>query len=103
MCGIVGFTRPDPRGEDIVRAMMAAIRHRGPDDQDIRVDEQFACGHLRLTIIDPVGGRQPRHDPDTGDMLVFNGEIYDYTAHAARLAEQGVRLRDKSDTEVCSR
>ncbi|MDH3703835.1 MAG: asparagine synthase (glutamine-hydrolyzing) [Alphaproteobacteria bacterium] len=100
MCGIVGFTRPDLRGEDIIRAMMAAIRHRGPDDQDIRVDEQFACGHLRLTIIDPVGGRQPRHDPDTGDMLVFNGEIYDYTSHAARLAEQGVPLRDKSDTEV---
>ncbi len=100
MCGIVGFTRPDPRAEDIVRGMMAAIRHRGPDDQDVQIDEYIATGHLRLTIIDPVGGRQPRYDPATGDVLVFNGEIYDYTSHAARLTEQGVRLRDRSDTEV---
>lgn len=100
MCGIVGFTRPDRNASATLRRMMAEIEHRGPDDDGVWIDDQVAVGHQRLTIIEPVGGDQPRLDPVTGDLLVFNGEIYDYQVHAAALRDAGVRLRDGSDTEV---
>jgi asparagine synthase (glutamine-hydrolysing) len=83
-----------------LRRMMAVIEHRGPDAQGTWIDEGVAFGHLRLTIVDPVGGDQPRLDPTTGDLLVFNGEIYNYQAHAVALQADGIRLRDDSDTEV---
>ena len=100
MCGIAGFTRPDRSASVILRGMMAAIEHRGPDDDGVWIDDQVAFGHQRLTIIEPVGGDQPRLDPVTGDLLVFNGEIYNYQDHATALRDAGVRLRDGSDTEV---
>ncbi|MCG8546617.1 MAG: asparagine synthetase B, partial [Alphaproteobacteria bacterium] len=100
MCGIVGFTQPGRAPERVLRAMMAPIVHRGPDQDGIWVDDAIAVGHLRLTIIDLVGGQQPRIDPDTGDLLVFNGELYDFREHAKALEARGVRLRDASDTEV---
>lgn len=100
MCGIVGFTQPQFREKFILRDMMEQIRHRGPDDSSIFVDKSVAFGHLRLTIIEPQGGDQPRHDPATGDLLVYNGEIYNYTDHARQLTAQGIALRDASDTEV---
>lgn len=100
MCGIAGFTRPDRNASAVVRSMMAEIEHRGPDDDGVWIDDQIAVGHQRLTIIEPIGGDQPRLDPVTGDLLVFNGEIYNYRDHAAALRDAGVRLRDGSDTEV---
>jgi asparagine synthase (glutamine-hydrolysing) len=100
MCGIAGFTRPDRNASTVLRRMMAEIEHRGPDDDGVWIDDQIAVGHQRLTIIEPVGGDQPRLDPVTGDLLVFNGEIYNYKDHAAALRDAGVRLRDDSDTEV---
>lgn len=100
MCGIAGFTGPDRSASTTLRRMMAEIEHRGPDDDGVWIDDQIAVGHQRLTIIEPVGGDQPRLDPVTGDLLVFNGEIYNYQDHAAALRDAGVRLRDGSDTEV---
>src|SRR5262249_22736100 len=107
VCGIVGFTRdpgrPSQADAPLLRRMLAPIGHRGPDQSGIHVDEQVAFGHLRLTIVDPEGGRQPRVDPSTGDALVFNGEIYGYAALAAALANEGANLIDRSDTEVLFR
>ena len=100
MCGIVGFTQPGKTPERVLRNMMVPIAHRGPDQDGIWADDDIAVGHLRLTIIDLAGGQQPRIDPETGDLLVFNGELYNYREHAKALQARGVRLRDASDTEV---
>lgn len=102
MCGFVGFTAPGrvEAAQDIVGAMLAPIRHRGPDAQGIHVDGNLALGHVRLAVIDLAGGTQPRCDAVTGDALVFNGEIYGYRELADRLRADGVVLRDESDTEV---
>ena len=100
MCGIAGFTAPDRDAQAIVRGMIAAIAHRGPDAAGVWADERIAVGHRRLTVIDPIGGQQPRVDGETGDVLVYNGEIYDYRRHADALRADGVALRDASDTEV---
>jgi asparagine synthase (glutamine-hydrolysing) len=102
MCGFVGFVSAGrvEASEDIVGAMLAPIRHRGPDAQGIHIDGDIALGHVRLAVIDLEGGAQPRYDAVTGDALVFNGEIYGYRELANSLRADGVVLRDDSDTEV---
>ena len=100
MCGIAGFTAPAADAQGIVQRMIAAIAHRGPDASGTWSDQGIAVGHRRLTVIDPVGGRQPRADAATGDVLVYNGEIYDYRKHADALRAEGIALCDASDTEV---
>ena len=103
MCGIVGFTRdptrPSAPDAAILRDMLAPISHRGPDQNGLHVEQGIAFGHLRLAIVDLEGGRQPRVDSATGDALIFNGEIYGFAAAAVELANEGVNLIDRSDTE----
>jgi asparagine synthase (glutamine-hydrolysing) len=100
MCGIAGFTAPGPDAEPILGSMLAAIAHRGPDGAGMFIDRAIAFGHLRLAIVDLAGGAQPRVDTQTGDALIFNGEIYGFREHAAHLRQQGLALQDHSDTEV---
>jgi len=100
MCGIAGFTAPDPAARVVLGAMNRALVHRGPDGSGTFVDSHVALSHTRLAIIDLAGGAQPRVDPATGDALVFNGEIYGYRALASELRAAGVALCDRSDTEV---
>ena len=102
MCGIAGFIATgssyDPRA--VVRRMVAALRHRGPDDEGEHVDEQAALGACRLSIIDLPGGRQPIAN-ETGTVhAVLNGEIYNFRRLRARLEQRGHRFATQSDTEV---
>lgn len=105
MCGLAGFTRLAGADDErdvraLLERMLAPIAYRGPDETGFHIDPGIALGHLRLTVIAPEGGAQPRVDPATGDALAFNGEIYGYRAHAEALRRDGVVLRDRSDTEV---
>src|SRR5271165_22411 len=100
MCGIAGFTNPGADARSILAGMNVALGHRGPDGNGIFVDRGIALGHTRLAIIDVTGGAQPRVDEPSGDVLVFNGEIYGYQALAAELRSLATPLRDRSDTEV---
>jgi len=105
MCGLAGFTRlpgaaDDAEARALVERMLAPIAYRGPDATGIHLDSGIALGHLRLTVIAPEGGAQPRVDEASGDALSFNGEIYGYRDHAEALKRDGVVLRDRSDTEV---
>lgn len=104
MCGIAGGidwgNRP---GADAVAVMTAAIAHRGPDDRGLWSSPDGACvlGHARLSIIDlsPLG-HQPMLDPETGNAIVFNGEIYNFQALRKDCEAAGVSFRSHSDTEV---
>ena len=100
MCGIAGFPHPGGDAPAVLADMVATLSHRGPDGEGAFVDKAVALGHRRLAIIDLQGGAQPRVDKDSGDALVFNGEIYGYRELAGELRDQGVRLADRSDTEV---
>ena len=105
MCGLAGYfglngRRSANEARHLVAEMLDQIRYRGPDEDGIHVDDRLALGHLRLTIVAPDGGAQPRVDAASGDVLGFNGEIYDYARHADELRRDGVHLRDASDTEV---
>ena len=83
--------------------LLLAISHRGPDDVGTYIDEEagVALGHKRLSIIDlSPGGHQPMVNPDNGDVLVFNGEIYNFRELRTELEGHGVRFRSQSDSEV---
>src|SRR5258708_23797932 len=100
MCGLAGFTGPGADAPAIVRRMIAALAHRGPDGNGEFTDARIALGHNRLAVIDLAGGAQPRVDAASGDALIFKGEICGYRGLAAELRNDGVELCDRSDTEV---
>lgn len=104
MCGFVGgIFRRDIEDAD-VRAFTRAVRtlaHRGPDDERVTVlpEARAILAFRRLSIIDHVGGAQPI-STDTGQHLVFNGEIYNHNEWRAALRARGVAFHTQSDTEV---
>jgi len=109
MCGIAGFadtpdrTRAGSRRDAdlaLVHGMCSVIRHRGPDDEGIRVEPGVGLGMRRLSIIDLAGGHQPMSDPDGLVWVVFNGEIFNFPELRTELLACGHHFRTNSDTEV---
>ena len=103
MCGIVGIikkSREDAVNEDKLKSATRAISHRGPDNEGYHLFKNFGLGHRRLRIIDLNSGFQPMTDPDTGNVIIFNGEIYNYIEVKSELVKKGVGFRTESDTEV---
>jgi len=101
MCGIAGFLGPWP--EQLIDAMVASLRHRGPDGDGHIVDAEagVALGHARLSIIDLTNAAaQPMASVDGRYTLTFNGEIYNYRALRQSLEASGVAFKTRSDTEV---
>ena len=86
--------------------MLAALRHRGPDDDGL---EQPVPGvtlvHTRLAILDLTeNGHQPMADRPPEDLLpnwiVFNGEVFNFRELQGPLAQAGWYGRTRTDTEV---
>jgi asparagine synthase (glutamine-hydrolysing) len=99
ICGTIGFSSRET-GEAIVRRMLAAIVHRGPDEEGIMVAPPIAAGARRLSIIDLPGGSQPVWN-ETGTLaVVFNGEIYNFRELREELEARAHQFRSQSDTEV---
>src|SRR6266571_4216946 len=103
MCGIAGIAYRDqerPVAESLVRRMCNALRHRGPDDENVYVNGTVGLGMQRLSIIDLNEGRQPIFNEDATKAIVFNGEIYNYRELRRELISRGHRLATSSDTET---
>ena len=95
---LAGGTRPDA---DWVLRAVRRMAHRGPDDEHVISDGPVTLGARRLAVIDPsAAGRQPMRSADGRYVIVYNGEIYNYTELAQRLRARGVVLRGRSDTEL---
>lgn len=58
ICGIYDYGQRPAVEDQVLGAMMEAIRHGGPDDHSF--DGDAALVSRRLSIIDGEGGRQPR-------------------------------------------
>ena len=108
MCSISGIfsIAPSTHWRDIVQRMNAAQRHRGPDDQGVAEIEfdhgQVLLGNTRLAIIDTsAAGHQPMDDPETGNWITYNGEIYNFKE--LRREIDNVRWSSNTDTEVVLR
>ena len=103
MCGIAAIIRKDgaPANEEQVRAMMRAMRHRGPDDDGVLVDGSVGLGFVRLKIIDlSENGHQPMRSADGRYAIIFNGEIFNYIELRKELLAKGHVFRTRTDTEV---
>lgn len=103
MCGITGIvnlTGSTPIWEKNLRQMLAMIRHRGPDQFGVYLDEQAGLGSARLSIIDLNGGQQPISNEDGSLWIVFNGEIFNHVELRPMLEARGHRFATRTDTEV---
>src|SRR5437879_5551657 len=105
MCGINAiFAYRDhtpPVDEAELIATRECMRSRGPDGSSIWMspDGRVGFGHRRLAIIDlSPGGAQPMCRAQ--NVIVFNGEIYNYRELRSQLESRGVRFTSQSDTEV---
>jgi asparagine synthase (glutamine-hydrolysing) len=107
MCGIIGlFTTSPP--DDLprrLRAGLATLRYRGPDDSGQEIISvaggSLVLGHTRLSIIDLTSaGHQPMYSLDQRFAIIFNGEIYNYRELRRELEVLGYEFRSDSDTEV---
>ena len=103
MCGITGVIKHKPGSqveEGLLRQMLGMLRHRGPDQFGIYIDEQAGLGSARLSIIDLSSGQQPISNEDGTLWIVFNGEIFNYVELRPELEARGHHFTTHSDTEV---
>jgi asparagine synthase (glutamine-hydrolysing) len=104
MCGITGiyaFNLVGKFNKVHVTAATMSLSKRGPDFQDIYLEEWVALGHRRLSIIDTSEvSNQPMWDESRRFCIVFNGEIFNYRELRKELEARGVTFFSTGDTEV---
>lgn len=105
MCGFVGiynYGSSQDIDEELLIEMRDTMIHRGPDDCGIYLsrDRRLGLGHRRLSIIDLTPrGRQPMSDNEGKIWIVYNGEVYNFSALRKEL-EKKYTFRSRTDTEV---
>jgi asparagine synthase (glutamine-hydrolysing) len=103
ICGQVNFSGAPVR-ETTLKAMIASIRHRGPDSQKVTLRGSVGLGHVRLSIIDlSEAGNQPMISADRRKWIVYNGEIYNFAELRREMQADGENFYSSSDTEVLLR
>jgi asparagine synthase (glutamine-hydrolysing) len=103
MGGLVGIWRCDSRAaqSDELVPMLAAIRHRGPDNTGCWHNERVALGHNRLSTRDlTTAGSQPMITADGNGVIVYDGEVYNSGELRKALENVGVEFKSTGDTEV---
>ena len=104
MCGIAGiFSSTGLPNDGGITNMVMSLRHRGPDNLAIYDSPGKNCvlGHTRLSVIDlSPAGNQPMVDPETGNTIIFNGEIYNFQELRGECENRGDRFLSDTDTEV---
>src|SRR5688500_20165790 len=105
MCGVAGMLSARPIDPPVLLGMAGRIRHRGPDDDGVWIEEGGRIGfaHRRLSIVDlSPAGHQPMQSADGRFTLSYNGEIYNH-AEIRREIDAGfgpIAWRGHSDTET---
>ena len=102
MCGISGIINlnKEPVKEQDIRLMMHAIKHRGPDDEGVYIDNNVGLGFVRLSILDlSESGHQPMFSHDRNLVIIFNGEVYNYIEIRNEL-KNDFEFKTGTDTEV---
>lgn len=108
MCGITGFACLSglPFGKESaqekIKNMTGTLAHRGPDAEEIFLEEKVALGHRRLAVVDIEGGRQPMTREHEGQRctIVYNGELYNTQEVREELEALGYHHTTHSDTET---
>lgn len=98
MCGICGAVTKYPI--DIMQ-MTQTLHHRGPDHQGVFQENQLSLGHARLSILDlSTSAHQPMESQDGQFIIVYNGEVYNFSQLKQELEQIGHTFKTHSDTEV---
>jgi len=101
MCGLLVYSGNANKLKDFSKKFNE-LRHRGPDDTEILLvdeDKVTFCFH-RLAIMDPSQkGHQPFQDTSTGNVIVCNGEVYNYEELKSSY-EATYKFKSESDCEV---
>jgi asparagine synthase (glutamine-hydrolysing) len=100
MCGIAAVFETDRRAAPLD---LNAMAHRGPDGRGewMSPDGRIWFGHTRLSILDlSPAGAQPMLDAETGNVIIFNGEIYNHQSLRDEMRDAGVKWKGTSDTET---
>ena len=97
MCGILGCVGEVFPVKDCEKAL-EKIQHRGKDHSGIYVNNDIILAHNRLSIIDlDKRSNQPFISSDKNNVLVYNGEIYNFKLLKK---EFDIITQTSSDTEV---
>ena len=102
MCGISGIVKFNKESvkESEIRSLMRKMKHRGPDDEGIFIDNNVGLGFLRLSILDlSQAGHQPMFSSDGRFVIIFNGEVYNYLEIRQELKYK-YKFNSETDTEV---
>ena len=104
MCGIAGIVNANslPVEHSSIKAMNAALKHRGPDGSGVWIEDSVGLGHTRLSILDlSQNAKQPMQLVDTDRYVIsYNGEVYNFKELRSDLEKRGVCFKSQSDTEV---
>ena len=102
MCAITGICNSDCHNIDpnVLQRMISTMRHRGPDEWGLHVEQGIGLANARLSIIDLHAGHQPIHNEDMSLWITFNGEIFNYLELRRELVAHGHIFATQSDTEV---
>src|SRR5580698_9628749 len=111
MCGIAGLIgRMDETNRAALKRMNDAMSHRGPDGEgfwEASSDDGswgVMLAHRRLSILDLTNAAaQPMLDPTARNVVVLNGEIYNYVELRNRLIAAGHNFQSTGDTAVMLR
>ena len=107
MCGIgfiIGKTKED--FSYCLKKLLDHQKHRGPDYNDFYLRKltnglKVGFSHTRLSLLDlSRSGNQPMKDPISNNILVFNGEIYNFKEIKRELIHLGEKFFSRSDSEV---
>ncbi len=97
ICGIVSFAALDASK---VSNMLDKLQHRGPQGSHSSCSFNACFGAQRLAIRGLSDGKQPFIDPETGVMVVCNGEIDNHQALRDFLNQKGRPVLQATDIAV---
>lgn len=108
MCGIAGFISQHKDAFNLEKttwnlaAMSQLIAHRGPDGHGTWVEPGNRGGfaHQRLSVIDLTNQASQPMISKSGNVIVFNGEIYNHKDLKVFAESKGYKFSSASDTEV---
>ncbi len=81
MCGIAGYcgaVNVSQDGTPLLRRIIQAIAHRGPDEHGTYVADGAGLGHMRLSIVGLADGQQPMESASGNLVISYNGEVFNY-------------------------
>ena len=104
MCGIAGYFGTEPPPPARIEQTLRLMRRRGPDFAasscfSTSEDRHAVLLHTRLSIID-LDQRANQPFRVGSQVMIYNGELYNYVELRRELEALGQRFQTQSDTEV---